>query len=305
MIAQHLIDNFSLQIENYFNSPGWKAIFNSRLGVIDHDEPWLTLIACYSIFGNQNNFNKNNYDAFTELLRYSGLKNNFCFSSIDKIKLEEKLPEVLSYRNYLREAHKADKFHLYPDRRRKIDEKLTKDIASFEGNTNLDLLIESTSNEKKTTFFVEAKFLSDISYQIRYNPVRDQIIRIIDCGIDYIQNKANKVSYKDFYFLLLTPAIFKNTEFCTYRNSLVKRFSADTSRLFNYKMKEYCDFTEIKRRLPHRDLNDVDWKIIAENIGWITYEEMYKCSLDFSTILDANEAKMIEAFFSERNLILT
>ena len=59
-------------------------------------------------------------------------------------------------------------------------------------------MIEGISNNRKTTIFIEAKFLSDISYQTKYNPFRDQISRMIDCGIDYVNNKIFAESFYGF-----------------------------------------------------------------------------------------------------------
>ncbi|GAB1370208.1 hypothetical protein MASR1M45_02670 [Candidatus Kapaibacterium sp.] len=306
MIAKHLIDNFDTKIFKYFNpinTQKWKLKYETSIKDIAHDEPWLTLIAFYSIFGNQATYTQKTLSAINKVLNGSGLKNKIDFTEIDRVQVEIKFPEILSYRDYLKEQFKNADFHLYPDRREKIKTKLTKKIASYEGNTNLDLIIEGISNGKKTTCFIEAKFLSDISYQITYNPVRDQIIRNIDCGIDYVQSKTFIDKYSNFYFFLLTPKIFK-PYLSNSSKSVLNKLGADRSRLYCYKMKEYTeDFSKIKESLPHRDLNDNDWKTISENIGWLTFEDFYKSSMEFSTFENQFEADMIKNFFEERNLI--
>jgi len=303
MIARYLISNFDSKIRKYFSSDDWKTKYQKKLTKIEHDEPWLTLIACYSVFGGQEGYSNKCLSAINKILSLSGLNNKIEFSSIEKVRVEEKLPEILEYREFLKGSYLSDNFHLYPDRRKIIKSKILKEKASFEGNTNLDLLIEGISNGRKTTCFIEAKFLSDISYQITYNPVRDQIIRNIDSGIDYIMKKKYANDFSDFYFLLLTPMVFKTKRFGCNKSSFLQQFGADSSRLYCYKMQEYCDYKMIKQNLPHRQLKDNEWQMISNNIGWISFEDIYNCSKEFSTIENEIEAGMIKDFFEDRNLI--
>lgn len=303
MIADYLIANFDSKISKYFPSDDWKAKYKNKLTQIEHDEPWLTLIACYSVLGNQTVYSPDKLSAINKILSLSGLTKKIEFSTIEKVRVEEKLPEIIDYRTFLKESYLSDNFHFYPDRREIIKSKILKKEASFEGNTNLDLLIEGISNGRKTTCFIEAKFLSDISYQIKYNPVRDQIIRNIDSGIDYVKSKKYADNFSDFYFLLLTPMIFKTKKFGGIKDSFLQQFGADSSRLYCYKMQEYCDFNMIKRYLPHRKLNDKEWQMISNNIGWISFEDFYNCSKEFSTFENDSEAAMIKDFFENRNLI--
>jgi hypothetical protein len=250
MIAQYLLDNFDNKIRNYFLSDDWKNVYQKKLVAIDHDEPWLTLISSYALFGNMSMVSLSSLDAINFILNASGISNKINFTSIDNIKVEKKTREIPQYRDYLCKIYE-NTGHLYPDRNLKIVIKLTDNKASFEGNTNIDLVIEGTSNSKKTVCFIEAKFLSDISYQIKYNPVRDQIIRNIDCGIDHILEnhfKGIKTSFADFYFFLLTPGIFRPELFGKMKGSVYDRFDACSSRLYCYKMKEYKDWRNIKNR---------------------------------------------------------
>lgn len=303
LIEQVLIDNFDKKIIKYFPSPQWESNFRKSMVNIDHDEPWLTLIACYAMFGNQSLIRSNQYQAINEILNKSNIKKAFKFDSISKIGVEEKLPEILVYRQYLKDLFKKDNFHLYPDIRESIDSKIVSKNASLEGNTNVDLIIEGESEGRKTVLFIESKYLSDISYQTKYNPARDQIIRNIDCGIDYVLNKENGVDFSDFFFMLLTPKVFRPKEFGGGKVSKINQFGADTSRLYSYKMIEYTDPAYLKLHLPHRQLDDTIWQIIANNIGWITFEDFWSASLNNSTINDVKEQKLIEDFFVARNLV--
>ncbi|MDA3893970.1 MAG: hypothetical protein PF517_20110 [Salinivirgaceae bacterium] len=297
-IVDYLIANFESTIGKYFPSENkeWKDNYNNRK--IEHDEPWVTLIAMYSLFGNQENVTENQVDAFNQVLANAGFANAPKFSSIEKVIVEEKLAEIKSYRLFLLEEFKKDVFHLYPDRIKTIEEKIEKANASFEGNTNLDLKIIGQVNGKRTICFIEAKFLSDISYSTTYNPVRDQIIRNIDCGIDCLINKnSNHIdSIENFYFLMLTPKVFRTVKYGGGKTSGINQFGADSSRLYCYKMDEYKSWSKIKSRLPHRkELSDKNWETLSDNIGWITFEDIYTNGV--------SEDNMIEKFFKERNLI--
>jgi len=196
MIAKHLISSFS-KISNYFPSTAWKDKYLKSLTNIEHDEPWLTLIACYSVFGDRSAVSPNALNAINEVLGSSRVKNHAVFSELTKVTVEKKLPEIISYREFLKFAYSRENFHLYPDIRAKIASKV-KGNRSFEENTNLDLFIEGKSNSGKVVCFIEVKFLSDIAYQTTYNPVRDQIIRNVDCGIDYVLNTENDVVFLNY-----------------------------------------------------------------------------------------------------------
>lgn len=308
MIAQYLIDNFEDKIKIFFpnNDPKgeWKSKFKKNLKSINHDEPWLTLIACYSLFGDQNDYNENRFLAINKAFKKSGLNDKIKFNSIEEVTIEERLPEIIDYRAEVKKANKSGSFHLYPDISEIIRGKVDKENSSFEGSTNLDLMIRGESNGKPSICFIEAKFLSDISYQTTYNPSRDQIIRNIDCGIDLVLNDEKQVNnFNDFYFLLLTPKVFRTDKFGGSKNSELAKFGANSSRLYCYKMNEYKDYEILKSSLPHRKLTDEQWKTIAGNVGWMTFEDIYNISNEYSLIADKNESKMIGEFFEERNLI--
>jgi len=308
-IAKRLISDFDVKLRPYFNNEKWKNDFDKKISNIEHDEPWLTLIAFYSIFGDQKCINnKNRIKAINQVFANSGVRNKLQLDEIIEIKLEEQFHEILAYRKELKDTFWEDNFHLYPDIRKTISLKCGKKDAGFEGNTNLDLKIIGKQNGEKKIIFIEAKFLSDISYKITYNPVRDQIVRNIDVGIDLVERddmeKENKIDdFKDFYFMMLTPKIFRPAVFGDIKETSIEKFSPRNSRLYCYKMKEYLDYQNIKNCLPHRKLTEEDWFDISKNIGWITFEDFYKYSEENSTI-DTSEKDLITTFFKERNLRL-
>jgi len=134
--------------------------------------------------------------------------------------------------------------------------------------------------------------MSDISYNIRYNPVRDQIIRNIDNGIEMVDE------FKDFYFFLLTPKVFRTDQYGGSKQTGLTNFIPDKSRLYCYKMNEYKDPKNLRRTLPHRKhLSSSNWNTISNNLGWITFEDIYRSFLQYNTIVDTNEKNLIKDFF--------
>jgi hypothetical protein len=167
----------------------WIKKYEKAEGAIDHDEPWLTLYSMYSLFGDLNDVSANNrIAAFNKLFHQSGMKNYLSIDEIHEVKLEKMLPEIAEYRKYLYTCLERGTYHIYPDRIEALNAKLQNKSDSLEGNTTVDVFITASLREKRLCYFIEAKYLSDISYQITYNPVRDQIIRSIDAGIDFIKN---------------------------------------------------------------------------------------------------------------------
>lgn len=199
---------------------------------IEHDEPWLTLISMYSIFDNQGNHNlKNSKLAFEELLSKSGFLKSVTPTNIERVLLEVKLPEIIDYRKYLYSSFEKELFHLYPDRNKMIKGRLTDQKVSLEGSTNLDLLISFIEEKIKKVLFVEAKFMSDIDTKTTYNPVRNQIIRNIDAMIDFVE-KNEECNFKDVYFALLTPKMFRTDEYGGGKSTSLDRFSPSRGRIY-------------------------------------------------------------------------
>lgn len=67
-----------------------------------------------------------------------------------------------------------------------------KSLPVPEGQSEIDIIIESD----EFVWFIEAKYKSDISMKTTHDPKRNQVIRNIDVGLEYVKEK-------DFYFSLL------------------------------------------------------------------------------------------------------
>lgn len=302
------------RINAYFNEDSidqWLGDYGKKSKKIEHDEPWLTLIALYSIFGDQANLNETKViDNLHSLLKSATPGWDHKITSVEKVQVEYQTPDILKYRASLKEMAEKELYHLYPDRNILMDKKRQKDDARFEGNTNMDVYMEVLCEKSRVAIIIEAKFLSDISYQIKYNPVRDQIVRNIDCGISMLlhedrddkdQKKYEKID--DFYFLLLTPGVFRPEKFGPKVSSLLNPFGPDSSRLYCYKMQDYKDSYHLKNALPHRqDYSNINWERISSNIGWLTFEEMLKASRDNDLIADKEEREAVFKFFEDRNI---
>lgn len=133
--------------------------------------------------------------------------------------------------------------------------------GKVEGTTEVDLTIET----EKAFIFIEAKYLSDISPHVSYDPWRDQIVRTIDVGTYQAQLAEPK---REFFFTLLTPRWDNEYE--------------ERSRLYWYKMRDYREHPELLRaKLPHRDptLNldckyPIDFETMARRIGWTYWPDI-------------------------------
>ncbi|MCG6917784.1 MAG: hypothetical protein LJE89_09575 [Deltaproteobacteria bacterium] len=291
----------------------WIDKFTKRANqkILDHDEPWLTLVSMYGLCGDQ--ADKNNprvLAAINEMfLSVFGYGPNQAhpprFDELIGVHLELKVPEILKYRRFLKEeVFKEGPFHLYPDRRRLLEEKLSGEEARLEGNTNFDILISGRSDGRKIHVFIEAKFLSDISKDITYVPARNQIARNIDCAIDLMTAGGNDLKgLEDFWFVLLTPGIFRTERYGGPVLSPIAHFLPQRSRLFCYKMEDYLHPDFLRRDLPHwKDkLDDQHWTFISKRIGWLTYEDIADIVVKKGT-LAGDTLEDFQEFFRDRCL---
>jgi hypothetical protein len=279
----------------------WLLHYQSRLKDIDHDEQWLTLYAVYSIFGRAHGRASPDWiAAFQKILASSGMADIPEIAGISTVNLEKMMPEIKDYQVYLYGCLESGSYHLYPDRIASLRDKAARKSASLEGNTNVDVFIEASTPLKKIVFFIEAKYLSDISYQITYCPARDQISRNIDCGIDYVL--SHDLGYDSLYFLLLTPKMFRIDAFGGNRGTPISDLHPQRSRLYCYRMAEAIDPDQLRQFLPHRrSLSDNDWKVIASHVGWATYEDILDIAKESGTLGPENRDHII-GFFRQRNL---
>jgi hypothetical protein len=293
----------------------WIEKFKKSAGekILEHDEPWVTLVALYGLFGDQKDINNSQrLESINYLLSdVFGKRHDRPappeFDHLAGVHIEVVLPEILRYREYVQKSIFIEgPYHCYKDRKQKLSEKLEKEKASFEGSTNLDTLISGKNNGRNIHLFIEAKFLSDISTDITYVSVRNQIARNIDCAIDLMTAGGEDLKgLKDFWFLLLTPGIFRTERYGGPVLSPIAPFLPQRSRLFCYKMEDYLHPDFLRRDLPHwKDILDTQhWALISKRLGWLTYEDIASAVL-FKNTLVGDELEDFKEFFRDRCLMM-
>jgi hypothetical protein len=300
---------------DHFTARRWVEDFKKKAnsGNLDHQEPWITLVALYGLFGDQKDINNSRrLESVNYLLSevFGKRRDRPAPPEFDRlvgVHIEVVLPEILQYREYVHKTIFRDgPYHLYKDRKEILEKKLVKAKASFEGSTNLDTLISGNSNGRNVHLFIEAKFLSDISKDITYVPVRNQIARNIDCAIDLMTVGGEDLrGLEDFWFLLLTPGIFRTERYGGPVYSPICAFVPERSRLFCYKMDDYLYPDFLRRDLPHWNdkLESEHWDFISKRIGWLTYEDIAD-KVASSGTLSGDSLEDFKEFFRERCLMM-
>jgi len=174
-----------------------------------------------------------------------------CFTGDLHLFFEPNLPSPKSYQQWLQDNLKERNLIPYV-----LDSAHEKKV--LEGATNVDALLLNSSNAFAVV--IEAKVLSDISHDITYDTMRNQIARNIDVMLERNEGLCDPLNKRDpnrTLFLLVTPQIFMDNP---------------GSRLYGYKMNEYrLDSGSLSRDLPHR--KDIDWERISRRAGWTTWED--------------------------------
>lgn len=263
--------NSAIKYNKWNESPGVINLTNLRASCqIEKDERFWTLQTFLSIFEQEKKENRKN--DLIELLSKGFGKNPPLkdFKSWDQaigspedlvLIIEANIPSPIKYKEHLSQNLKSKQFIPYV--RKAAEEINGKNYRnSLEGPTNLDALIINV--DTGFNIFFEAKVLSDMSYMISYDDSRNQIARNIDVMLSKHSFTGNndlrdKMDPKKSLFVLLVPEKFKGDD--------------KTSRLYNYKMKDYRSNPDtLKIDLKHRD--DInDWHSIARRIGWLSWED--------------------------------
>jgi hypothetical protein len=170
---------------------------------------------------------------------------------------EVKLPSPPSYKRWLGEnlsQRQIVPYVLDAGCRRGTD-----DIREgLEGSTHVDAMLLNDNNGFAILF--EAKVLSDISYQVSFDAMRNQLARNIDVMLEQNLTLPVPLSRRDpqrTSFVLLTPEMFREHPH---------------SRLYGWLLQEYRNHpTALERDIPHRQ--GADWQEVAHRIGWLTWED--------------------------------
>ena len=128
----------------------------------------------------------------------------------------------------------------------------------LEGPTHVDAMLLNADNGFAALF--EAKVLSDTSYQVSFDTMRNQIARNIDVMLERNENLPKPLSARRperTLFVMVTPEMFRKHP---------------QSRLYGWLLKEYRNNPKaLERDIPHRQ--SVDWLGVSRRIGWLTWEE--------------------------------
>ncbi len=223
---------------------------------IEKDERFWIVSALMEIYYSENRkeyFKKIFTKAFGEKPQIKGIDSwDDCLKGELNLFFEANLPSPKLYKEWLKKELRKRQIIPYI-----LDSGYKK--SALEGPTNVDAILINSTNGFAVIF--EAKVLSDISYEVTYDTMRNQIARIIDVMLernDKLCYPLNKRDPEKTLFLLLTPKIFKENY---------------TSRLYGYKYYDYKQKPEsIGKDLPHR--KNVNWREIALKLGWITWEDL-------------------------------
>lgn len=240
-----------------------KPISEMRLPCqIEKDERFWIAACMMTVF-----YNQNRTQEFVRLFEHAYGNNppikgmaswKKCFEGELHLFFEPNLPSPKSYRESLLKNHTRKQFipYVLGSAHGKVN---------LEGATHVDAMILNSVNG--FAVIIEAKVLSDISYQITYDAVRNQIARNIDVMLEKNEDLCDPLNQRmpeRTLFLLITPRLFR---------------SDPTSRLYGYKFNEYGSNPDsLAKDLPHRDKQD--WQKISQRLGWLTWEDFRNVNPD-------------------------
>lgn len=175
--------------------------------------------------------------------------------------------------------------------------KLDLSFGCIEKRDGTDLGIQYKKEPNGWVCFIEAKLFSDSSNDTSYDPLRNQITRVIE-NLLCFQNEG--VFPEKIYFSLLTPKIFRDNP---------------KSKLYGYKYLDYQNSYNLiydisKSKIEKR--NEKNWfyppnivdRINVLTYNWVTYEEIIESELNISG-LDITSLESIEKFPKIKEMIIT
>ena len=265
-IEKH-ISKFKKSIENYGRYEANKELIEDirKIRQIEKDETFWTASSLMTIFHSPNRDVELQelltlaYGEVPPLAKFSSWDD--CLKGQLHLFFEPNLPSPKVYLEWLKNNAVVQNFIPYileKTRNKKGDYR-----SDLEGPTNVDALLLNSSNG--FAVIIEAKVLSDISYQVSYDSMRNQITRNLDVMLGDnkdLGDPLNKRIADNSLFLLLTPKLFKDNP---------------RSRLYGYTFRDYKDNSKsICDDLKHRKLNLTDGERISKRMSWITWEDLKK-----------------------------
>lgn len=287
---EHFVEignNREKHIKYYINSINNYKEFNplttpkdqwSKLRQIEKDERFWTASSLMTFFHN----NTNRYNQLKEILINAFGENppldninswDECLNENLKLYFEPNIPSSKEYLEWLKINVENRNFIPYILEKAK-NKNNVEYRTDLEGPTNVDALLINSKNG--FSVFIEAKVLSDISYQVSYDSMRNQIIRNIDVMLsdknENLNEPLNKREPEKSLFLLLTPKLYIDNP---------------KTRLYGYKYNEYKNNPlSLSEELPHKRNNLEYWIKISKRLGWITWENLKEINRDCCKWLD-------------------
>ena len=188
-----------------------------------------------------------------------------CLKGDLKLYFEVGIPSPKGYKNWLRKRYEewlkegSNEPHLIPYVLWAAQNEGGGVREHLEGSTKVDAILLNETNG--FAVFLEAKVLSDISYDVRYDARRNQLERVIDVMLEPRDDKQEEVSCirpDRSLFVLLTPEMFKQNP---------------ESRLYGFLIRQYKDdrMAALACDIPHR--SSADLKNVSLRLGWLTWED--------------------------------
>lgn len=144
-----------------------------------------------------------------------------------------------------------------------------KSLPVPEGQSEIDIIIESD----EFVWFIEAKYKSDISMKTTHDSERNQVIRNIDVGLEYVKGK-------DFYFslLILNEKYSPNglSIINEYNNSInrlmkdLKHRNSELSKLRGIGILTWQDILNIFSEVNSSTINEFERMIAKQASTWLT-----------------------------------
>jgi hypothetical protein len=232
---------------------------------IEKDERFWVASCLMTMFYNERRlpmFQKLFTDAYGDTPPVTGLSSwRECLDGDLELFFEPTLPSPPSYKAWLQKNVHQRQFlpHVLAGAHSKHS------INRLEGPTHLDAILINPDNGFAVV--VEAKVLSDISAQITYDAMRNQMARIIDVTVEENKNLCEPLCRRDpekTLFLLLTPEMFRINV---------------SSRLYGSKFTDYKRNPDsLAKDLPHR--MNLNWLMIRRRLGWLTWEDFHRTNSD-------------------------
>jgi hypothetical protein len=174
-----------------------------------------------------------------------------------RLVLEASLPAPKAYRSHARSLAPERHIIQYVKHAGLLRETdvVRKDL---EGTTRVDAVLVAI--ETGFSVLIEAKVLSDASYQVSFDPLRNQLARLIDVMLEPASSAYEPLKDRKHdcsVAVLLTPRLFKDNPH---------------SRLYGRLFEEYRGQPDaLGRDLPHRA--GMNWAELSSRLGWVTWED--------------------------------